>query len=115
MRPFTGTCLLNCTPRTYTISLATLVETLDLHDSRWLTHFVSALQANQKLWDWRSSLRHAAEVVVGHYLDQSPHTLDAQNRGAFCQKIIEGARFLYQNPLGQKTTVRRSSLCAIPN
>ena len=75
-----------------------------------LTSFVLfALQANQKLWDWRSSLRHAAEVVVGHYLDQSPHTLDAENRGMFCEKIIDGARFLYSNPLSQKTTVRRSS------
>lgn len=68
----------------------------------------TVVQANQKLWDWRSSFRQAAEVVVGHYLDQSPHTLDLENRAVFCEKIIEGARFLYQNPLSKKTTVCRS-------
>ena len=115
MRPFASTCFFDCVPRTYTIFLATLIEIVDLYDSRSLTNFTSALQANQKLWDWRSSLRHAAEVVVGHYLDQSPHTLDVENRGVFCEKIIEGARFLYQNPLGQKTTVRHSVLFAVPN
>ncbi|PIL28161.1 hypothetical protein GSI_09698 [Ganoderma sinense ZZ0214-1] len=60
--------------------------------------------ATQKLWDWRSSLRQAAEVVVGHYLDASPLMQDVGKRGSFCQKIIENARFLYKNPLAEKTT-----------
>ncbi|KAI1786559.1 hypothetical protein LXA43DRAFT_1064989 [Ganoderma leucocontextum] len=62
--------------------------------------------ATQKLWDWRSSLCHAAEVVVGHYLDANSLTRGVDDRAAFCGKIIEGGRFLYENPLAGNNKAR---------
>ena len=80
---------------------------------RWFSDhcatFLSSLsyQASQKLWDWRSSLRHTAEVVVNRYLDANSLTREVGNRATFCEKLIDGGRFLYENPLSENTTVRR--------
>ena len=64
-------------------------------------------QASQKLWDWRSSLRHTAEVVANRYLDANSLTREVGNRASFCEKLIDGGRFLYENPLSENTTVHR--------
>lgn len=42
---------------------------------------------------------------MAHYLDASPLTRDVQDRAAFSEKIIEGAQFLYKNPLADGTKV----------